>query len=281
MRIGAHQSIAGGLNKAVDRAVSIGANALQIFTSPPQQWLPPHFSKQILNDFQAYAKEKDIQPVVIHACYLINLASDSSSIRKQSIQSLIADLEFCAAIKGLGVVVHLGSHKLKWTGSKRQELIKTFTTILENSPGKSPILIENSAGTGGKIPTTIEDMAHIQKDLPNQRIQFCIDTAHAFSAGYDLRTEKSVNSFIETVEATLSWKHVAAIHLNDSKIDIGGKNDRHENIGKGKIGIQGLTAFIHHPLIQTIPLYLETPGMNGNGPDKINIQIVQKMLLKQ
>lgn len=278
MRIGAHQSIAGGLNNAVDRAVLIGANALQIFTSPPQQWLTPRFSSETLHAFKHYAKEKHIDPILIHACYLINLASDSSYIVKRSIDSLIADLEVSEAIDGLGVVLHLGSHKDKWNGSKRLELINTCTYILEHAPQRSTILIENSAGSGGKIPSTLEEMAQIKKDLPTSQIKFCIDTAHAFAAGYDLRTPDTVKLFADAVEYTIGWKEVRAIHLNDSKIDLGNKNDRHENIGEGKIGLEGLSAFITSPFITNIPMFLETPGFNHNGPDQENVERVKRVI---
>ncbi len=278
MRIGAHQSIAGGLTKAVDRAVSIGANALQIFTSPPQQWLTPRFSSETLHAFKHYAKEQTIEPILIHACYLINLASDSSYILKRSKESLIADLEVSSSIDGLGVVLHLGSHKDKWSGTKRIELINTFIHILEHAPQSSTILIENSAGSGGKIPSTLEEMAQIKKDLPSSQIKFCIDTAHAFAAGYDMRTPDTVKQFVEAVEQIIGWQEIKAIHLNDSKIDLGKKNDRHENIGEGKIGLNGLSAFITNPYLTNIPMFLETPGFDNNGPDQKNVDRVKKVI---
>ncbi len=275
-RLGAHVTTAGGLGTAIERANIIGANCIQIFSSPPQQWRPPSHSLEACMLFRKSCEENDIAPVFVHGTYLINLASDNPESVKQSMKSLIEDLIFCRNIGSTGVIFHMGSHPQRWSGTKRDGLITVFNEILGQTPPETHIIIENSAGGGSKIPKTLEELAQIAEDLGNDRIQFCIDTAHAFAAGYDVRTPTDVFSFVASVEEKIGWKRVAAIHANDSKVELGRGADRHENIGKGYIGYEGFAALLSHSSVTTIPVILEVPGFENDGPDTENMNCIKQ-----
>lgn len=276
-RIGAHVSVAGGLLLAPERAEKIGANCMQIFSSPPQQWRSATYAPEEMEAFKEEIHTRDLLPVFVHGVYLINLASDNPVIAKRSCDALILDLQFAQRIGADGVIFHLGSHPLGWSHGKRDQLINAFDSILQNSPQESFLIVENSAGGGHKIGTTIEELSRIYRDIRNERVKFCIDTAHAFAAGYDLRREVDVRRFVDEVNAILGWQHVVAIHANDSKADVGTRKDRHENIGKGKIGKAGFRALLHHPMVMDKPFIIETPGFKDKGPDEENIKILRKL----
>ena len=278
MRIGAHVSIAGDLFKSIKKAKDIGASCIQIFSSPPQSWNGPKFSEDILTEFREALKKEEISPVFVHALYLINLASDNLFLRKSSITALKEDLNFASLIGARGVIFHLGSHPLGWTGSKREELMDSFKRVLENVPGNVSLLIENVAGGGTKFGATFAQLGEMKNNIDDKRLGFCIDTAHAFEAGYDLRTKENVDDTIDLLNQTVGIENVLAIHCNDSKTDLGSHHDRHENIGEGKIGIEGFRALLNHRLMKDKPFILETPGFDDKGPDRKNIEILKSLL---
>lgn len=276
--IGAHVSIAGGLENSIGKAREIGVNCIQIFSSPPQKWIDSKYSNETLEEFRGKLEVEFISPVFIHASYLINLASDDEFLRKKSTMSLISDLEFASKIGAYGVIFHLGSHSLGWTGNKRIELLKTFENIIEKMPDNVSLLIENVAGGGTKLGSTFAQLGDIKNDLYDKRVGFCIDTAHAFESGYDLRTKENVDDVIDLLNQTIGIENVLAIHCNDSKTSLGSHHDRHENIGDGKIGIEGFRALLNHRLLDDKPFILETPGYNNQGPDRKNVEILKSLL---
>lgn len=273
-RIGAHVSTAGGLNNAITNAKNIGANCMQIFSSAPQQWLGLNRAPEEKSTFKKSVEEADLLPVFIHGTYLMNFASDNSEIVEKSINCLSADLIFASEIGAMGVIFHFGSHASGWSG-KRKELIKVFQKIIDITPSESLIVIENAAGSGVKIGSKLEELAMMRDDINSTRIKFCIDSAHAFAAGYDLSNIVGVNNYITQVQKILDWDNVAAIHLNDSKVPLGKGADRHENIGEGCIGSLGLNEFVTNRLIRQLPFFLEVPGFENKGPDAENITRVR------
>lgn len=276
-RIGAHVSVAGGLLNAIPRAIKIGANCMQIFSSPPQQWRSSTYSEAEMEAFQKEVREKDLLPVFVHAVYLINLASDNPIIVRRSRDALILDMQFAEKIGAQGVIFHIGSHPLGWAQGKRSQLINVFESILRNTPKGTLLIVENSAGSGTKIGSTTEQLAQIKSDIKNPRLKFCVDTAHAFEAGYDLRTKESIEVFVQKIEDAISWDDVVCVHTNDSKTDLGSNVDRHENIAEGKIGLGGFRALLEESRLKEIPLVIETPGFDREGPDAKNIKILQKL----
>lgn len=277
-RIGAHLSAAGGILRTLEKAESIGANCMQLFSGSPLRWLPNKLSLEDREKFKSLCQEKDIGPIFIHGVYLINLAADDPVHRGRSEDALIADLTFAESIGGEGVIFHLGSHPSGWSGTKKDALIASFQKILENSPSETSLIVENVAGGGTKIGNTLSQLGQIKDDVRSSRIKFCIDTAHAFESGYDLRTKSTVETFIKEVDRTVRWESVASFHANDSKTKLGSGLDRHENIGEGEIGLEGFRALLTAKETEHISFILETPGFDGKGPDLKNIQILKKLL---
>lgn len=276
-KIGAHVSVAGGLNFAIKRALKIGVNCLQIFSSPPQQRRSASYAHEELEEFKKEVHKKALLPLFVHAPYLINLASDNPVIVNRSVDSLILDLKFSQHIVAEGVIFHLGSHRLGWSLSKREELINIFERILKDSPSQTLVIVENSSGSGNKIGAKFSELSKIKEDLKNERIKFCLDTAHLFEAGYDLRTKRTVALFASQVGESLGLESVVCLHTNDSKTDLGSRIDRHENIGEGKIGLGGFKALLHHPELVNKPFIIETPGFSKECPDKKNLDILWKL----
>lgn len=277
LRIGAHQSIAGGLSKSVLRAVDIGANCLQIFSSAPQRWDTVAHSEEEIKAFRHNSQTHDVHPIYIHAKYLVNLATDNAFLLEKSISAVIADMVLAQKIGAVGVIVHFGSHPLLWAGLKRKTYGQIIRQILRETPGDAKFLFENSAGGGTTIGTTLTELGMIAQDLPESRVGFCLDTCHAFAMGYDLRTPQTVAEFSKEVERTISWNRVYAIHANDSMGELGNKKDRHDNIGKGKIGEEGFKAILHEEHFRQKPFLLETPGVDRLGPDKENIDTLKRL----
>lgn len=275
-RIGAHVSTAGGLNNAITNAKNIGANCMQIFSSAPQQWLGSIRTPEEKLTFKKSVEEADLLPVFIHGTYLMNFASDNPEIVEKSVSCLSADLIFASEIGAMGVIFHFGSHASGWSG-KRKELSQVFKKIIDTTPSETLIVIENAAGSGVKIGSKLEELAMMRDDINSPRIKFCIDSAHAFAAGYDLSNIIGVNNYITQVQKILDWNNVAAIHLNDSKVPLNKGTDRHENIGQGFIGANGLREFVRHPQLINKPLILEVPGFESKGPDANNIKLVKEM----
>ena len=280
-RLGAHVSIAGGLDQAVKRVVALGGNALQIFSSSPRMWLAAKPAKESIAAFRKACADSDVKPVFIHAKYLVNLASDKKSLEEISVKSLIHDLNVANAIDAKGVVVHLGSHQGRGFEQVLDQLIKNIKLVLQGSLGSSMFLIENSAGQKGKIASQLDEISLILKAINNGRLGWCLDTCHAWAAGYTVG-EASGNTLIENdiVKQAKSLKildKLMVLHVNDSRDGFGSGRDRHENLGEGLMGKDTLSAYVNHPDLKHLPLIIEVPGFDGNGPDKKNLDVLKSL----
>lgn len=284
MRIGAHVSISGGLAKAVERANNIGANTIQIFSSPPRNWKTNTYSDQEMDDFKQELKRFSISPVFIHAIYLINLASPNPFLYQKSIDTLILDMQFAEKIGAEGVIIHIGSH----LGEGLEKVIGRTVTAIETILDKSSkgmhrlvrpyFIVENSAGSKGKIGSKFEDIGKILEKVSDSRMKVCLDTAHAFASGYPVNTREGLEKTIKEFQQTVGLENLIAIHANDSKVPLGKGVDRHENIGKGFLGKEAFKYWLNHPKLKNLPFILETPGFKNEGPDKDNIQILQSLV---
>jgi len=273
-KLGAHQSIAGGLDKAIERVVKIGGNCLQIFSSSPRGWSFTKLTDEQINNFIKKAEKLSVSPIYFHASYLINLADDRK-IGKLSKQSLINELKLAKKLKIKGSIVHLGSYKKQVESSKHQVLINNIKEILENTPKETFFIIENT-GTR-KIGQTLEELAQIFKDINNSRLRLCLDTCHLFSNGYKFETEKELNDFLKKLEQLNLSEKLDLWHLNDSRDNFNSGKDRHENIGQGTIGINEFKTLLNHPRTKNYPFIIETPGFNQEGPDKKNLDILKSL----
>ncbi len=276
-RLGGHVSSSGGLNNAVTNTLAIGGNAIQIFAGSPRMWARSLYPQKIVDDFRKLVVEKDLNPVYIHALYLTNLASDNPEMLAKSIQALTIDMTNSAAIGGSGVVLHIGSHQGRGWDHDKDQVITAIKEVLDNTPEESILLLENSAGQQGKIGS-LPELKDILDAIPNPRLRVCLDTAHAFEAGYNFTTAEGIEMWIAEIEKTIGLDKIELFHLNDSKTPLGSGRDNHQNIGDGFIGSEGLKNLINHPKLAHLPLILEVPGLEGLGPDKANIDRVKNLL---
>jgi len=274
-KVGGHVSIAGGISNAVQNSLNIGGNCMQIFAGSPRLWFRQLWKKEEVEKLTDLAKEKDLNPVFIHALYLINLGTDKEDLLQKSIDSLILDIQNGDQINSAGVVVHIGSHQGRGFESVKFQIVESLQKILKATV-KTPILLETDAGQNGKIGS-IEEIDFLIKTTNNPRVQICFDTAHLFEGGLDLREKDLVNQFVDNLQTLDLLSKVSCIHLNDSATDLDSHQDNHADLGKGKIGTDGLSNFVNHPLLKHLPLILETPGPDKMGPNVENITIAQSL----
>ena len=284
MKIGAHLSIAGGYYKALERIVAIDGNCLQIFSSSPRGWryaTITNESKQIFKDTKIRLK---INEVFFHASYLVNLA-DEGKIGEKSKESLIAELTVASQLGIIGSIVHLGSfksgrdvisHVSKLADQKYKTLIDNIKEILINTPQDSFLIIENAGNR--KIGQNIDEIASIITDVNNERLKVCLDTCHLFSAGYNLSTKETMDTFFDEFEGKIGLRKLIVFHLNDSKDPFNSGRDRHENIGQGTLSLKPFKLLLNDERTHHLPFIIETPGFNKKGPDKENIDIIKSLV---
>lgn len=276
-RIGGHVSTAGGFDKALDRAKEINANCAQIFASSPRVWKSAWEQKLDRAQFLKKKQELDVQPVFTHALYLVNLASDKPASVQKSIAALTSELHFDAALGGGGVVVHVGSHQGRGWEASKDQVAQAISDILAETPDESTFLIENSAGQKGKVCSDLNEIRWLLDQINSPRLGWCFDTCHSFAAGYYLGANSpeegtGQGSAIQTITELNLWDTLKCIHVNDSKGGFDTGLDRHENIGDGQIGKVDLQHFLQNDHVKPIPVILEVPGLEGNGPDAENIK---------
>ncbi|MFA6081821.1 MAG: deoxyribonuclease IV [Patescibacteria group bacterium] len=267
-KIGCHISSAGGISKIFDRAKIADAECLQTFAGSPQTWKPAEYSDEDVEKFKTErVKNTNIGPLFIHAMYLINLASPNNQIRHGSINALVKSLMVAEKLGFDGVITHTGSAGSASFDDVLPTLQKSLGQILEQVPAnlKTKLLLENAAGAGGIIGGSVSELSQMLKSVGlDERIGFCIDTCHAFVSGYDLRTDAGISRLATEIESDLGWNRLKAIHLNDSKGDLGSKKDRHEIVGKGYLGLESFKKILHHPQFSQIPMILETPDLKSD-----------------
>ncbi len=250
VRIGIHTSIAGSYLNALEAARKLGCNALQIFSASPKMWQGgsariPGMDTQA---FRARREELRLGPLVIHANYLINLASAQRMLQTRSIQAFHDEIVRAVALGADFLVVHPGSRGESTPAQAISTIVESVKQASKHAPmGGLRILIENTAGMGSAMGARLEEVGEILAGLRNLPAGACLDTAHLFAAGYDIKSEEGLASTIGQIESTIGLENVPVFHVNDSKIDLGGRVDRHEHIGKGKIGTEAFARILRHP----------------------------------
>jgi deoxyribonuclease-4 len=281
MKIGAHVSSSGGLSTAFERAAAIGAETIQIFGAPPQTWRRRNIRPDECEEFQANMKKTGIEPVFIHGVYLINLATADPEQLVKSKEALLGDLKLAEAIAAKGVIFHVGSHKGAGFPKVLQQITRAIKETLKASPGEACIILENSAGMGGSVGSKFDELAAIIEAVASDRVQVCLDTEHAFAAGYNVADPGGLADAMEQFDRSIGLSRLVAVHANDSKIPLGGGVDRHDNIGEGHIGRQGFETIMSHPAFADVPFLLEVPGFGDEkGPDKPNVDILKEVRAK-
>lgn len=259
IRLGVHVSIFGGIEKAVMRARELGCSAMQIFSRNPRGWKVLPLSTRSIMSFQEAMGPQDLDPIVVHTPYLINLATPDEHLYQRSMAALAVDLKRAAQIGARYVVTHLGSAREKSKAYGQERVVKALKVVLSR---KAPVtlLLENSAGAGKGIGGCLEELQAIIKGVgENERLGVCFDTCHGYAAGYDFCTPEKANILAEELNRTIGRKRLFLLHLNDCAVKLGTRLDRHEHIGAGKIGLSGFRNLLGHPTFQGIPMILETP----------------------
>ena len=278
MKFGAHLSIAGGYEQALERAAAIGANCLQFFSGNPRSFAgPPVQGNVAVAEFKKHAAELGISPLYFHAPYLVNLASEEPT-GALSEKLLIAELSTASRFGVRGSIVHPGSFKKSADDEKERLerlLIKRVKFILAEASGESVLIIEN-AGTR-KIGRTLEEIAQIMSDVNSHRLKVCLDTCHLHAAGYDLGSREKLEAFLKNFDKTIGLARLECFHINDSRDPFGSLRDRHENIGEGAVGKEVFKLLLNHPRTKHLPFIIETPGFDGMGPDKKNLDILKSL----
>lgn len=281
MKIGAHVSTAGGLITAFERAEAIGAECVQIFESAPQQWGTARLEDEQVDAFRDCMSASGIAPLFIHGKYLMNLASADAKILKTSTSTLRSSLNIAGRIGATGVIFHTGSHKGTGFESVFEQVCEAATTALTEADNDALMIFENAAGQQGTIGSKFSELGQILKRVGNPRAKVCIDTCHAFAAGYDFSSADGVATALDELDREIGLTNIAAMHCNDSKGALGSGRDLHENIGEGKIGRAGFEALLSHPALADVPFLLEVPGYKiggaGKGPDKPNLDLMKEI----
>lgn len=276
--LGAHMSVAGGYEKALIRGESIGCTAIQIFTKSNRQW----YAKPIQADeallFKKTLEQSTIRSVVAHASYLINLASSQKATEQKAIKALADELDRCELLGIKALVLHPGSCGTLTKEEGIKQISINLDKALEQTTSSTMVLLENMAGQGSAIGSTFEELAFIRTNIHHKkRVGFCFDTCHAFAAGYDISTQESYHNVWKSFDALIGLEHLKAIHLNDSKQKLNSNLDRHEDIGKGHIGLSGFEYIINDPALIAIPKILETPKEDLEDDYK-NLQVLKELL---
>ncbi len=262
MRVGAHTSIAGGVDNAVTEQVDLAGNCGQIFTHSPQVWQDPDLNEEETAAFRDLSAEHDVGPWVIHASYLVNLATPKNGLRQKSVRSMQREVDAAAALGIEYVNVHLGAH----TGAGVEDGLDNAASALDelDIPESVTVLVESDAGSGTKLGGEFEHLAAVL-DRSGQDLEICLDTAHAFAAGYDLSSSDAVAETVEEFDDVVGLENLACLHLNDSKHACGTNKDEHAHLGDGEIGEEGVRAVVSHPELRDLPFVLETPNEDGRG----------------
>jgi deoxyribonuclease IV len=276
--LGAHLSISGGAHKALAAAAELGCGALQIFVQSPGMWRLPPIEKKALAKYHAAHDEMDRIPVIAHAIYLINLASPDKTLREKSIDALVAELERCELLRIENLIFHPGAH----VGSGEKRGIRKISGALnrihrETKQLKAKTVLEITAGQGSSIGHTVDQLATIIDQVKvKERMGICIDTAHAYAAGYDLRSAAGYKAFWDEVDQRIGLEMVVAFHLNDTKKLLGSRVDRHTHIGEGELGVKAFRRLMRDRRFAKIPKVLETP--KEGGMDERNLAVLREML---
>ena len=279
MYFGAHVSSAGGLDKTLGRAEEMGAAAVQLFTQSPRMWRPTNHDPATFELFKQQRGELAIRDggVVAHALYLCNLAAPDDEIYAKSCAALRNTMEVASAIDADGVIFHVGSHLGAGMDVGMERVVPALNDVLELSSDRTWLLMENSAGAGGTIGRSIDELVTLFEACGrHERLGICLDTCHLYVSGVDVTDKNVVDALMDDVEARIGLDRLRALHVNDAAAPLGSNRDRHANIGEGEIGEQ-MGVFLSHAKLQGLPAFLEVPGVDKQGPNPEELRKVREM----
>ncbi len=280
-RLGAHMSIAGGVDKALLRGKEVGCDAMQIFTKNNNQWRAAPLTEQVIEAYKTNRRQAGIDPILAHDSYLINIASPEKDLYRKSLEALRIEVARAAALEIPYLIIHPGAHLGSGEAEGIKRVVEALETVLEG-PQASPVTIclETTAGQGSSLGYRFEHLAAIREGMTRrERVGICVDTCHLFAAGYEIRGRKAYEETMRQLNGVVGLDHVKCIHLNDSQRELGSRVDRHAHIGRGQIGLEGFRLLINDPRLQHMPMILETP--KGDDPvvtDRRNLAILRSLI---
>src|SRR3972149_658102 len=277
--LGAHMSIAGGVDKAIERGNQLSCTAIQLFTKNANQWRGKPFAKEKIERFAELRKESNIFRILAHDAYLINLASANNSLRTKSINALIDEMKRCKTLSIPCIIIHPGAHLGAGEDEGIKNIINSLNIIIDKTNGwQVDIAMETTAGQGTNIGYRFEHLARIRDGTKDKkRIKVCLDTCHIFAAGYDISTAEGYAHVIKEFDRLVGIDRLICLHLNDCKRDFGSRIDRHEHIGKGTPGALPFRLIMNDRRLGNIPKIIETPKDKDMKNDRRNLGVLRKM----
>ena len=277
MFIGAHVSSAGGIHTAIDRAEDMGCESVQVFTQSPRAWRPTNHPPENLERFKERRAEAGIEGVLCHALYLVNLASPKDEFYEKSVAAMCNTVDVACAIEAEGVVFHIGSHLGAGMDAGLERVVEAMKKILDRCSETTWLLMENSAGAGGTIGRSVEELALVFDRLDGHpRLGVCLDSCHLYVSGCDVTDEAALDAVLDELDGSIGLERLRALHVNDAKTPLGSNLDRHDNVGEGVLS-EKLGVFLGHPRLQGLPAVLEVPGPDGHGPDATQVQATKEL----
>jgi deoxyribonuclease-4 len=277
MYIGAPLSAAGGLDKAVDRAEAVGAESLEVFTQSPRTWRPTNHDPASFDRFRERRAEVGLAGVLCHALYLCNFAAPDDDVYEKSVAALRNTMQVARAIGADGVVFHVGSHLGSGFEAGLERVVPAMEQVLELSSDETWLLMENSAGTGGTIGRSIEELATLHERLGRHpRLGVCLDSCHLYASGVDVTDPATLDTMLDELDSSIGLDRLRALHVNDSEAPLGSNRDRHANILEGLLD-ERLGVFLGNPRLQGLPAVLETAGPDKKGPDEREIRKAKEL----
>ena len=276
--LGAHVSATAANNYGLGRIAELGIGCAQVFGSNKMQWRARTYKPEQIARFREAAAAAAVGPIFSHGIYLANFGSREANppVWEKSIAATVAGLSICDTLGHEGLIVHLGSNYGLGFEGVLDSIVDSLGQVLAEHAGSARLILENSAGNARIIGGDVSELGRVIGELGGDpRLGVCIDTAHAFACGYDLREDAGIARLASEIEEGGIGDRLRVMHVNDSKVDCGELRDRHANLGEGFIGMGGITRAVRHPLFAGLPLVLETPGFEGGGPDAANVALLE------
>ncbi|SJZ31723.1 deoxyribonuclease IV [Selenihalanaerobacter shriftii] len=277
MKLGAHVSIAGGIDKAVDRAKDLETNAFQIFAKNPRGWKGKTLKEEEVELFKTKVKDEMFEAVVVHVNYLINLATPKDELYQKSKDALKDDIKRADCLNADYLVLHPGNHTGSGIEAGINRINQALKEVIAEANPKVKLLLENVAGAGTEIGANIEELFKMRVGIQSGKVGVCLDTCHAFAAGYDLSEKEGLIKLLNEIDETFGIDNLEVIHTNDSKGELGNNTDRHYHIGQGKIGVDGFKRLVNHSNLHDKVFIIETP-IDENGNDEFNLKQIENLV---
>ena len=275
MLFGGHCS--GGIKGSLDKAAEMGADAIQLFAQSPRMWRFPEHAEDDLARFRERRRELGLASVLVHALYLVNLAAPDDEIYRKSVETMRSTVRAACAIEADGVVFHVGSHVGSGFEAGLERALPALRLVLEECSETTWLLLENSAGAGGTIGRSLDELAALADALDGHpRLGLCLDSCHLYVSGIDVTDRAALDELLADLDGRIGLDRLRALHVNDAAAPLGSNRDRHANVLEGELG-EELGVFLSHPSLQGLPAVMEVPGPDNHGPDAREVRKVREL----